>query len=184
MLLYLFSAEELRTILDRLDYALPAETVRDTVEFYLARTSNGSTLSRLVQAWVMIRADRARSWSVFTQTLASDLDDIQKGTTREGVHLGAMAGTVDLLLRGYAGIETRDAVLRLHPALPDELTRADFDIAYQGQPIRIELTPTRIRLRLHPGPHQPTQVCLEGQERTLFPGQHWHVDLPAAPVLR
>ena len=184
MLLYLFSAEELRSVLERLGYALPAEAVRDTVEFYLARTSNGSTLSRLVQSWVMIRADRARSWSVFTQTLASDLDDIQKGTTREGVHLGAMAGTVDVLLRGYAGVETRDAVLRLHPELPDELTRAVFEIAYQGQPIRIELTPTRIRLGLHSGSHQPTHVCVEGRERTLLPGQEWDVALTAATIPR
>jgi HAD superfamily hydrolase (TIGR01509 family) len=182
MLLYLFSAEELRIVLEGLGYALPAEAVRDTAEFYLARTSNGSTLSRLVQGWVMIRADRARSWSLFTQTLASDLDDIQTGTTREGVHLGAMAGTVDLLLRGYAGVETRDAVLRLHPELPDELTRAIFEIAYHGQPIRIELTPTRVRLSLHSGSHQPTKVCIEGQERSLLPGQHWDVALAGAPV--
>ena len=184
MLLYLFSAEELRSVLERLGYALPAEAVRDTVEFYLARTSNGSTLSRLVQAWVMIRADRAGSWSLFTQTLASDLDDIQKGTTREGVHLGAMAGTVDLLLRGYAGVETRDAVLRLHPVLPAELTRAAFEIAYQSQPIRIELTPERIQLSLHAGPNNPTRVCVEGQVQTLLPGQDWAVSLAGATVPR
>ena len=33
----------------------------------------------------------------FAEALQSDVSDIQQGTTAEGVHLGAMAGTVDLV---------------------------------------------------------------------------------------
>lgn len=37
---------------------------------------------------------------------------------------GAMAGTVDLILRCFAGLEIRDDVLKLHPSLPSHvLTR-------------------------------------------------------------
>ena len=57
------------------------------------------------------------------------------GTTREGIHLGAMAGTVDLLLRCYTGLETRDGKLWLHPALPTELGQVRFQISYRNHGI-------------------------------------------------
>lgn len=42
MLFYLLSAEELRELLDPMGYSLPPEAIRRTVEFYLARTSQGA----------------------------------------------------------------------------------------------------------------------------------------------
>lgn len=170
MLLYLLSAEELRTVLDRLGYPLPPEAVRRTVEFYSARTTHGSTLSRLVHSWVLGRSDRQGSWSLFTRALDSDLADIQGGTTREGVHIGAMAGTVDMVLRCYAGLETRSDMLRLHPVLPPELPRAAFEIVYRGQPISVELTREQVRLHLHPHAGAPIAVCIEDRISTLAPG--------------
>jgi len=44
--------------------------------------------------------------------------DIQGGTTPEGIHLGAMAGTVDQIQRCYTGIVTRSDMLLLNPCLP------------------------------------------------------------------
>ena len=171
MLFYLFSAEELRELLDPMGYSLPPGAIRRTVEFYLARTSHGSTLSRLVHSWVLARSDRHRSWSLFTQALDSDLADIQGGTTREGVHLGAMAGTVDMVLRCYAGLEVRGNVLWVHPALPPELPRAAFEIVYRGQPIHVELTRERVSLALRPRSGPPVTVCVEGQVSVLSPGE-------------
>lgn len=167
MLFYLFSAEELRELLDSMGYSLPADTIPRTVDFYLGRTSNGSTLSRLVHSRVLARSDRHRSWSLFTQALDSDLADIQGGTTREGVHLGAMAGTVDLVLRCYAGLEIRDDVLRLHPSLPPEFPNAAFEIVYRGQPISVEVTRAQVRLRLHPHSGDSITVYLGPDECSL-----------------
>ncbi|WP_454860689.1 glycosyl hydrolase family 65 protein [Promicromonospora soli] len=48
-----------------------------------------------------------------------------------------MAGTVDLVLRCFAGLETRDDVLWLHPVLPPEISRAEFQILYRGQRVRV-----------------------------------------------
>jgi trehalose/maltose hydrolase-like predicted phosphorylase len=44
------------------------------------------------------RLNRAVSWNHFRKALMSDISDIQGGTTPEGIHLGAMAGTVERLL--------------------------------------------------------------------------------------
>ena len=178
MLFYLLSAEELRHVLDRLGYPLPPEVIPRTVDFYLARTSHGSTLSRLVHAWVLARTNRHSSWSLFTQALDSDLADTQGGTTREGIHLAAMAGTVDLVLRCYAGLETRGDVLRLHPAIPPELSGATLDIVYREQPITIELAPDRVRLRLHPCAAAPIQTEIRGVSMTLRAGEVHDVPVP------
>ncbi|WP_433208872.1 beta-phosphoglucomutase family hydrolase [Nocardia sp. CA-107356] len=177
MLFYLFSAEELRTLFDRLGYELPPELIPRTVEYYLARTSHGSTLSRLAHAWVLARTDRARSWSLFTEALDTDLADTQGGTTREGVHIGAMAGTADMVIRCYGGVETRHDVLRLHPVLPAELSRTEFTLSYRGQPLSITLTRTRAVVRLLPSTAAPIRVCIEDIEKTLSAGEIWEVPL-------
>ncbi|MDZ7781399.1 MAG: hypothetical protein U5K56_00100 [Halioglobus sp.] len=105
MLFYLFSAEQLRMLFERLGYPFGDDTIRKNIEYYMARTSHGSTLSFIVHAWVLARADRAGSWHCFQEALDSDISDIQGGTTPEGIHLGAMAGTLDLMHRCYLGIE-------------------------------------------------------------------------------
>ena len=177
MLLYLLSAEDLRETLQRLGYRLDKDAVRRTVEFYLARTSHGSTLSRPVCSWLLARADRTRSWSLFNEALDSDLADIQRGTTREGIHLGAMAGTVDLLLRCYTGLETRDEELWLHPALPPELGRVRFQMTYRRHGIEVDLTPATLTLKLRPRAAAPIQVRVEEEAVTLHAGRSYQFDL-------
>jgi magnesium-transporting ATPase (P-type) len=110
------------------------------VDYYLRRTSNGSTLSQVVSSWVLARSDRARSWELFTEALRSDVADVQGGTTPEGIHLGAMAGTVDLVQRCYLGIEPRQGVLWLNPRLPNELTRLRLRIRYRQASLCLDAT--------------------------------------------
>ena len=63
MLFYLLSADELRELLGRLGYVLAPEAIPATIDYYLARTSHGSTLSAVVHAWVLARADREPRWT-------------------------------------------------------------------------------------------------------------------------
>ena len=55
MLFYLLSAEELYEIFERLGYPFDYETIPRNIDYYLKRTSHGSTLSRVVHAWVLAR---------------------------------------------------------------------------------------------------------------------------------
>jgi HAD superfamily hydrolase (TIGR01509 family) len=143
MLFYLFSADELRGIFARLGYQFDAEMIPRNVNYYIQRTSHGSTLSRVVHSWVLARLDREQSWVLFTEALKSDLADIQGGTTPEGIHLGAMAGTVDLVQRCYTGIDVRGDVLWFNPCLPRALTLR-FRIRYRGHTLDVEMTPERL----------------------------------------
>lgn len=132
MLFYLFSAGQLQSIFERLGYPFGPDTIGRNIDYYMHRTSHGSTLSRLVHAWVLARVDRARSWELLRGTLDSDISDIQGGTTKEGIHLGAMAGSVDLVQRCYAGLETRRGVIWFDPCLPDELRCLKLNVRYRG----------------------------------------------------
>jgi trehalose/maltose hydrolase-like predicted phosphorylase len=171
MLFYLLSAEELRGLLERLGYRLAPDAIRRNVNYYLERTSHGSTLSGVVNAWVLARSDRPRSWRFFTEALASDLHDVQGGTTAEGIHLGAMAGTVDLAQRCYTGLETRQDVLWLNPSLPEELDGLDFDVRYRGNwGISLHLTPARLRVRVPASCAGPVRIGVKGEVVELAPG--------------
>ena len=117
MLFYLFSAEELGALFTRLGYPFAHETMPRNVAYYAGRSSHGSTLSRVVHAWVLARSDRPRAMTYFAEALQSD-ERYPTVHHRGGVHLGAMAGTVDLVQRVSTGIEVTGDVLRLNPHLP------------------------------------------------------------------
>jgi len=68
-------------------------------------------------------------------------------TIRQGVHLGAMAGTVDLMQRVSTGIEITGDVLRLNPRLPQEMERLDMRIRYRGHSLDLRLTRNTLTVR-------------------------------------
>ena len=49
--------------------------------------------------------------------LRSDVDAVRGGTTKEGIRVGVMAGTLDILQRYYAGARIGDEVLYFDPQL-------------------------------------------------------------------
>lgn len=170
MLLYLFSAQELTDLLDRLGYDFDPATIPDTVDYYLSRTSHGSTLSRIAHSWVLARTDRRHSWRMFTDALRADLDDTQGGTTREGIHLGAMAGTLDILERCYTGLNVRNDALWLHPALPDELSGLTFELRYRHQWVSVRVGHTETTVCSPPSGAQPVAVVVDDVRYELAPG--------------
>ncbi|HEY5922642.1 MAG TPA: glycosyl hydrolase family 65 protein [Kofleriaceae bacterium] len=140
MLFYLFSAEELCALFERLGYPFDSSTIPRTIDYYLRRSSEGSTLSRIAHAWVLARADRTGSWELCKQALIGDVADIQGGTTREGIHLGAMVGSVDLLQRCYTGLELREDVLWINPRLPESMRRLELLVRYRGHTLGLAIT--------------------------------------------
>ncbi len=182
MLFYLFSTEELERLFARLSYPFDPEMIPRNVEYYAARTSHGSTLSRVVDAWVMARRDRPRSWSLFTTALESDVADIQGGTTSEGIHLGAMAGTVDLIQRCYTGIEIRDHRLWLNPALPDELKRLRIRLRFRGQTLELDVSDDRVRLRAISPETEVIRLSVDSELISLSAGETHELKRGAGPL--
>lgn len=170
MLFYLLSAEELAEIFEQLGYPFEYETIPKNIDYYLQRTSHGSTLSRVVHSWVLARSDRFRSWKLFCEALQSDVSDIQRGTTPEGIHLGAMAGTVDQLQRGYTGIVTRGDVLYFNPCLPDDLSRLKLKIRYRSHFLEVEMTSEFLRVSSILSGEEPFKIGVYDQIYDLLPG--------------
>jgi trehalose/maltose hydrolase-like predicted phosphorylase len=139
MLFYLFTIEELRGLFERLGYPFDADTPRKNIAYYDARTSHGSTLSFVVHAAVLADIDPDTSWHHFLVALESDVGDVQGGTTKEGVHMGVMSGTLDLVQRTYAG-----DTLAFAPRLPDRLEGLSFALQFRGNPVRVTLADRRL----------------------------------------
>lgn len=146
MLFYLFSSDELVGLMELAGYKFNPKYIPDNIEYYNSITSHGSTLSKLVFSWVMARSHRSESWHNFKTALISDFKDIQGGTTPEGIHLGAMAGTVDLIRRCYTGMEIREDALWFNPQLPEELTYITFRLKFRNHWILLHLTSNKLTL--------------------------------------
>ncbi len=171
MLFYLLPADDIAELFDRLGYGFdPAEDLPRNIDYYLRRTSHGSTLSRIVHAWVLARFDRPQSWDLFTQSLESDIADVQGGSTAEGVHLGAMAGSVDLVQRGYAGVQVRSDLLSIRPAPPESLSRMRFTVQFRGERVDVNLSPDRLGVHVLPGGAMPIRIAVDGDETLVRPG--------------
>jgi alpha,alpha-trehalase len=170
MLFYLFTADELYLIFERLGYAFGPAHIPQNIEYYLARTSHGSTLSGVAHSWVLARGDRPASWCHFLEALDSDIADTQGGTTPEGIHVGAMAGTIDLIQRCYIGIEMRANVLHFDPALPDHLRRIKVRVRYRRQVLNLDVDHDTLRIDSLSTTCNPVRVAYRGYYRELAPG--------------
>jgi trehalose/maltose hydrolase-like predicted phosphorylase len=170
MLFYLFSSEELGELLARLGYPFEYQTIPRNVAYYSGRSSHGSTLSRVVHAWVLARSDRPQSLKFFLEALQSDVGDIQQGTTAEGVHLGAMAGTVDLVERVWTGLELKGGMLRVNPELPEQIDRLDMRIRYREHSLDLRLTHDSLTVRGRDGAAAPIALCVGDEIHELASG--------------
>jgi trehalose/maltose hydrolase-like predicted phosphorylase len=181
MLFYLFGQDELAEVFGRLGYALEPDATRQNVEYYDRRTSHGSTLSFVTHAAVLAGFDPDSSWERFLVALESDVGDVQGGTTQEGIHLGVMAGTLDLIQRVYLGTEIRGDVLSFSPRLTDRLDGLSFRMEIRGTPIRVSLTGRQLSVTSE-GVGQRIAVAVGRDSRELSPGGSCTFALDAAPT--
>jgi trehalose/maltose hydrolase-like predicted phosphorylase len=162
MLFYLFSSDELIKVLKNLGYDFKKESIPKNIDYYEKITSNGSTLSQVIHSWVLARSDRKRSWRSFKKALLSDFKDVQGGTTPEGIHLGAMAGTVDIIQRCYTGLEIRDDVLWLNPRLPREISEISLHIRYRSHWIKLKINHEKLWIDFDKGWADPVKINVQG----------------------
>ncbi|WP_019481415.1 beta-phosphoglucomutase family hydrolase [Arthrobacter sp. TB 23] len=170
MLPYLLGHGGLITQLAHLGYTLTREQLARTIDYYLARTAHGSTLSRVVHASVLASTDPNRAWDSFREALDADLDDTQDGTTKSGIHLGAMAGTIDVVQRSFAGLRLNGDHLVFEPSMPAGLGAVAFSISYRGHQLQINLSPGRLDISSAPGDATPIWIQVNAQTKPLAAG--------------
>jgi trehalose/maltose hydrolase-like predicted phosphorylase len=178
MVFYLFSGDEIRELLEKLGYDYDPDLARRTIDYYDQRTSHGSTLSLVTHAAVLGGLDPESSWQRFLVALESDMGDVQGGTTKEGIHMGVMSGTLDLLQRGYAGASVRDGVLHFEPTLTDHLDGLTFPMQFRGTSMRVSISGDELIVSiLAEGFSRPVRIGIGSEVRELTAGENW-----AAPL--
>ncbi|GAA2264058.1 hypothetical protein GCM10010415_29840 [Streptomyces atrovirens] len=179
MLGYLFPPRELQSLFRRLGHHLDEETWSRTVDYYLHRTSHGSTLSELVHGWVLARVRRTGAWQYFHEALEADIADVQGGTTGEGIHLGAMAGTLDLVQRGLTGLAPRGDALSLDPVPLPALSEYGFVLSHRGhRGIGLRLHSGQLELAVPDSEESPLRLVLADRAVTVAPGETCILQLP------
>ena len=171
MLVYLLGPAEVVRVLSGLGYAVTTDDLASAVDYYMSRSAHGSTLSRVVHTSVLAMLDRSTAWSEFREALDADLDDTQGGTTGQGIHLGAMAGTVDILLRTFTGMRMDADALVFRPRLPGALRRLTFELRYRGHRITVTVNRTRLRLTSRSAAEQPVRVVVDDVSALLGGGE-------------
>jgi trehalose/maltose hydrolase-like predicted phosphorylase len=162
---YLLSPGQVRHTLELMGYSVDDETrlLRRNYEYYVKRTSHGSTLSYVTHAsiarYVRGRKTDTKRW--FMEALKSDVFDTQGGTTLEGVHCGVMAGTVEILMKNFAGLNLFADRVMLNPSLPRGWSRLSFRIIHRSRLFDIRIDPNRVKI-------SKTAVGDDGKGRTLI----------------
>jgi trehalose/maltose hydrolase-like predicted phosphorylase len=149
MTFYNLEKDEIDALLKGMGYDMPEDYVEKNLRYYLERTSHGSTLSRVVHAWLANMINyKELGWSLYLDSLQSDFQDVQGGTTGEGIHAGVMAGTVWIALKAFAGLDLSGEIPSFHPNLPEHWRSISFGFTFHDNEYECEVFPDKIRIRI------------------------------------
>ncbi len=164
MTFYNLDKNKIDQIINDLGYELPDNYLTKNLEYYLQRTSHGSTLSRVVHAKLAQMVDNQElSWSLFKDALGSDYMDVQGGTTAEGIHTGVMSATLVVAMSTYGGVDLREEFLNVNPALPKHWSSMEFGLTFRGVDYKFNITQNTINVTTS----KPTKIIVNGKEQVV-----------------
>jgi len=147
MLFFLLPPETVKDIVKNLGYNVTDEMLKKNFDYYFKRTSHGSTLSFIVHSYVAaILGELPLSWTLYQQALTADINDIQGGTTKEGIHLGLMAGTITNWLFAYVGLHFLEDTVIFEPCLPDNVDSVRFNFYFKKIYYQVFLQKKQLRI--------------------------------------
>jgi trehalose/maltose hydrolase-like predicted phosphorylase len=168
---YLLPEQEVCKLLARLGYHFGYADLRRTARYYLSRSAHRSSLSRIVYAGALAKTDPEHSWRLYEEALTTDLSPMQGESLAEGVHLGAMGGTLDILQRRYLGISPDIDGLRIDPALPVAIGKVALALCYRGCQLEFATEGSSVRVRSKPENQSKINLLLHGKGHQLCPGE-------------
>ncbi|MBD3426861.1 MAG: beta-phosphoglucomutase [Candidatus Omnitrophica bacterium] len=173
MLFYLIPFNEIKDLFERLGYKITKRMLRDNYEYYETRTSHGSTLSKVVHCYVShILGMRKASREWFFDVLEADIHDVKGGTTLEGIHTGIMGGSIDIAIRGFAGVHIAEDHVKIEPRLPSGWDKMDFRMLIRGLKVRLIVSKKSVKIKIETRKSRTKGLTFRvaGRERTLKPG--------------
>lgn len=147
MIFYLIPFFETEEIFRRLGYKMNREILRKNYDYYIQRTSHGSTLSEVVHCYLAnFLGKKEEGWAWFQRVLESDVYDTQGGTTPEGIHAGVMGGSIDMVTRGFCGVRPLEEKIRISPRPSHKLNQISYNFHYQGCQVFITLKSNQVHI--------------------------------------
>lgn len=168
MTYYNLDDEVIDKIISNLNYSLPEDYLENNLHYYLQRTSHGSTLSRVVHAKLANMVNNNKlSWDLYIDSLTSDYNDIQGGTTAEGIHAGVMAGTIMIAISTYGGVDLRSEFLKVDPQLPFHWKSMEFSLTFKGILYEFAISSSHIAVMSS----EDSELSIYGRKHTTFEGK-------------
>lgn len=172
MAFYNLEQDEIKGILDRLGIPSGKNILENNFDYYIQRTSHGSTLSRIVHASLANRLGRkALAWDLYMEALSSDYVDIQGGTTAEGIHAGVMGSTLLFVIHSIAGIQFHRERLSFEPQLPEGWKKVKFSFAFRKNYYTFDIFPDRLVVETDAAENQSIEVMVSGKNVRLTAGK-------------
>ena len=169
MLLYLFTPEEFAETIRSMGYDSGVAEMRRVLGYYIDRVTHESSLSHAVCAGALARFDPTESWRFYEKSLRIDLDAKDGASADEGLHLGSMAATFDVLQRHYLGLRIEPDALVLEPLPPEALGPVEMRIGYRGALLRLAWDGEAVTLSSEPSNRETLLVRLHGERHDLAP---------------
>jgi beta-phosphoglucomutase family hydrolase len=175
MTFYNVDPSEVKGILNDLGYKVPKDFLEKNFDYYIQRCSHGSTLSRVVHAYLASLIGRKKlNWELYSEALESDYVDIQGGTTAEGIHMGVMTGTVIMALTAFAGLNFHGKTLSINPNLPVSWSGIRFRCMFQGIEFYFEIDKNMVKVTAG---KDNASIVIKGEVFTLNANEEVSVNL-------
>jgi trehalose/maltose hydrolase-like predicted phosphorylase len=131
---------------------LPRRVLRRNWDYYEPRTTHDSSLSPSVHSLVAsVLGLRGKAYAYFRRSAAVDIEDVM-GNSDQGLHLAAMGGTWQAVMRGFLGLGFEDGTPRVRPRLPAAWKRVATHVRFRKQWYAVEVTQEEAMIRPVPPP--------------------------------
>lgn len=171
MIFYTLSPQQVKKTIEQMGYFIgdPYEFLDKNYRYYIQRTSHGSTLSYVVHAAILkyLHNGKTERFDWFNEALKSDVQGAQGGTAKEGIHTGVMAGTIDIIIEGFTGIELFDDHFEIHPSFPDHWKEVTFKIYHLSRTFEFDFTHQKVRVTSLSAYDEPFYIKYNGIQKSL-----------------
>ena len=151
-------------------------------EYYEALTVRDSSLSASTQATIAAEIGHLElAHAYFAEAALIDLDDSEHNT-RDGLHLGSLAGAWTAAVAGFGGMRDHGGALSFRPRLPPTITRLAFGLTFRGSRLAVEVTRDDARYTLRDG--DALELHHHGKAFAVKEGQSQTLPIPPAPERR
>ncbi len=177
---YLFPVSELKEIFNGLGYGFDMDILKKNYNYYVQRTSHGSTLSKVVHCYISdILGQSKQSWKWYCEVLNSDINDIQGGTTPEGIHTGVMGGSIYIAIKMYAGVDLIDGIININPDIPKKWKHIHFKLKYKDVWYVFEIGKHNITIKLSATRKKPKEY----REKVIIRNKEYLFELDKKHVI-